>query len=219
MRRGFSFGPDELIACYRAGVFPMAEHRDAPSLYIVDPERRGYLPLALAHVPRRLARTVRQGRFAVTVNTHFLEVIDACAEPAPGRESTWINPAIRALYAELHRRGVAHSIEVWADETMVGGLYGVALGGAFFGESMYSRQRDASKVALVHLIGRLRLGGFALLDAQFLTDHLAQFGMIEAPRARFKAELAEALTLNADFLRMRSDFPPDQLLQSIAQTS
>jgi leucyl/phenylalanyl-tRNA---protein transferase len=219
VRRGFSFGPDELIACYRAGVFPMAEHRDAPSLFIVDPETRGYLPLDRAHIPRRLARTVRQGQFRVTADQDFLAVIDACAAPAPGRENTWISPAIRALYGELHRRGIAHSIEVWTDAGLAGGLYGVALGGAFFGESMFSRARDASKVAMAHLIGRLRMGGFTLLDAQFLTDHLAQFGVIEAPRFQFQEELAQALLEPADFHRMPADLSPAQLLQSIAQTS
>jgi leucyl/phenylalanyl-tRNA--protein transferase len=219
VRRGFGFGPDELVACYRAGVFPMAEHRDAPSLFIVDPELRGYLPLAQAHVPRRLARTVRQGRFRITVNHDFLGVLDACAAPGPGRENTWINPAIRALYGELHARGQAHSVEAFANGALVGGLYGVALGGAFFGESMFSVARDASKVALVHLIARLRYGGYVLLDAQFLTEHLAQFGMIEAPKNRFKEDLAAALALPGDFHRMPVDIAPDQLLQSIAQTS
>ncbi len=219
MRRGFTFGPDELIACYRAGVFPMAENRDADSLYIVDPDARGYLPLERAYVPKRLARTVRQGRFEISVNRDFLGVLDACAAPGPGRENTWINPAIRALYGALHDRGEAHSIEAWADGQLAGGLYGVSLGGVFFGESMFSRRTDASKVAMVHLIARLKCGGFTLLDAQFLTDHLAQFGVIEAPRRHFKEALAHALRLPADFHRMPADLAPDQLLQSIAQTS
>lgn len=219
MRRRIAFNPDDLIACYRAGVFPMAESRDAESLFLVDPERRGVFPLDRFHLPRRLARTIRQDRFHITIDQDFLGVLDLCAEPAPDRDNTWINPAIRALYGELHARGVAHSVEARVEGRLVGGLYGVALGAAFFGESMVSRERDASKVALAHLIARLRGGGFKLLDAQFHTEHLAQFGLTEISRAQFRAQLQEALAAPADFRRFPLNASGAQVLQSIAQTS
>jgi len=219
VRRRIAFTPDDLIACYRQGVFPMAESRDAESLFLVDPERRGVFPLEAFHVPRRLARTIRQDRFAITVNQDFLGVLDACAEPGPDRDNTWISPAIRTLYGALHAQGFAHSIEARQDGHLVGGLYGVALGGAFFGESMFSRERDASKVALAHLVARLRAGGFRLLDAQFHTEHLAQFGLIEIGRGAFKALLEDALGVAGDFFRFPADASGAQVLQSIAQTS
>jgi leucyl/phenylalanyl-tRNA--protein transferase len=199
-RRSVEITPDLLVRAYRAGFFPMAETRDADRLYWLDPEQRGILPLDGFHLPRRLLRTVESGGFTVTADLDFAGVIAACAEPAPGREDTWINPQIEALFTELHRRGVAHSVESWQGGVLVGGLYGVALGGAFFGESMFSRATDASKVALVHLVARLRLGGFTLLDTQFVTSHLTRFGAMEVPRDRYKQMLAAALEAPAAWL-------------------
>lgn len=185
------------MRAYRAGFFPMAETRDGDRLYWLDPEQRGVLPLDGFHVPRRLLRTVEAGAFAVTVDQDFAGVIAGCAEPRPGREDTWINPLIEQLFVELHRRGIAHSVESWQEGRLVGGLYGVAMGGVFFGESMFSRANDASKVALVHLVARLRLGGFALLDTQFVTSHLTRFGAMEIPRDLYKQRLAAALDVPA----------------------
>ncbi len=199
-RRSIEITPDLLIRAYRAGFFPMAEAREADRLYWLDPELRGVLPLDGFHLPRRLRRTVESGMFTVTVDRDFAGVIAGCAEAAPGRDDTWINPEIETLFTELHRRGVAHSVESWRDGALVGGLYGVALGGAFFGESMFSQASDASKVALVHLMARLRLGGFVLLDTQFVTSHLGRFGAIEIPRDRYKQRLAEALEAPARWM-------------------
>ena len=199
-RRSVEITPDLLVRAYRAGFFPMAETREADRLYWLDPEQRGILPLDGFHLPRRLLRTVESGGVTVTADRDFAGVIAACAEPAPGREDTWINPQIEALFTELHRRGVAHSVESWQGGVLVGGLYGVALGGAFFGESMFSRATDASKVALVHLVARLRLGGFTLLDTQFVTSHLTRFGAVEVPRDRYKQMLAAALEAPAEWL-------------------
>ncbi len=198
-----SFSSEELIACYRRGVFPMAESRDEDGFFIVDPEFRCVLPLERFHVPRRLARTLRQDRFGFTVDRDFAAVIDACAAPGEDREDTWINPDIRALYLDLHRRGLAHSVETRLGDELVGGLYGVALGGAFFGESMFSRERDASKAALVHLVARLRFGGFTLLDAQFTTPHLEQFGAETLSRRIFHALLGAALEKRGEFGAMK----------------
>lgn len=192
------FGPEELLACYARGVFPMAEARDDPRVFLVEPDQRGVIPLNRFHIPTRLRRTVRGEPFQVRVDTAFAAVLDACAASAPGREDTWINDPIRRLYLELHARGQAHSLECWEGEVLVGGLYGVTLGGAFFGESMFSRVRDASKVALVHLVARLRLGGWGLLDAQFLTEHLSQFGAVETPQAAYLRLLRPALRLTPD---------------------
>jgi leucyl/phenylalanyl-tRNA--protein transferase len=188
-----------LLQAYATGIFPMAQRRDDASLYFVSPEERGVIPLDRFHVPRRLARTVRSERFSVRIDTAFDQVIGACAAPAPGRHESWINAEIVALYVELHRQGFAHSVECWREGRLVGGLYGVRLGAAFFGESMFSHERDASKVALVHLIARLKRGGFALLDAQFLTDHLARFGAIAVPRRTYLRHLASAIKRAADF--------------------
>ena len=199
-RRAVEITPDLLIRAYRAGFFPMAEAREGDRLYWLDPELRGVLPLDGFHLPRRLRRTVESGIFTVTSDHDFEGVIAGCAEAAPGRDDTWINPEIEALFTELYRRGMAHSVESWLDGVLVGGLYGVALGGAFFGESMFSRATDASKVALVHLMARLRLGGFVLLDTQFVTSHLTRFGAIEIPRERYKQCLAEALEVSAMWL-------------------
>jgi len=196
-RRAIEITPELLVRAYRAGFFPMAETRDGDRLYWLDPEQRGVLPLDGFHVPRRLLRTVEAGAFAVTVDQDFAGVIAGCAEPRPGREDTWINPLIEQLFVELHRRGIAHSVESWQEGRLVGGLYGVAMGGVFFGESMFSRANDASKVALVHLVARLRLGGFALLDTQFVTSHLTRFGAMEIPRDLYKQRLAAALDVPA----------------------
>jgi leucyl/phenylalanyl-tRNA--protein transferase len=186
-----------LLRAYAEGLFPMAERRGDPTLYWVSPEKRGIIPLDMFHVPHRLARTVRSGAFTVTADTAFRDVIEACAAPAPGREETWINDEILRLYCALHSTGHAHSIECWQDRELVGGLYGVRLGAAFFGESMFSRARDASKVALVHLVDGLKRGGFVLLDSQFITAHLARFGAIEIPREQYLMKLAHALSRDA----------------------
>ena len=204
------FGPDELLACYARGVFPMGEARDDPRVFLVEPERRGIIPLDRFHVPTRLRRTVRTGGFEVRVDTAFTAVLDACAASAPGREDTWINDPIRWLYVELHARGHAHSIEVWRDERLVGGLYGVTLGAAFFGESMFSRERDASKVALVHLAARLKRGGWRLLDAQFLTGHLTQFGAVETPQTAYLKLLAAAHVLRPSGPALQEPMTGDQ---------
>jgi leucyl/phenylalanyl-tRNA---protein transferase len=192
------FGPDELLSCYARGVFPMADGRDDPRLFLVDPVERGILPLDEFHVPRRLARTVRQGPFDVRFDTAFADVIEGCAAATPSRMETWINAPIASLYGALHRRGAAHSVECWQDGVLVGGLYGVRLGAAFFGESMFSRATDASKVALVHLAGVLAAGGFRLLDTQFITAHLQQFGAREIPRAAYRIALDAALAADAE---------------------
>jgi leucyl/phenylalanyl-tRNA--protein transferase len=199
MHGGRRITPELLLRAYAQGVFPMAERRDDPALYWLSPESRGIIPLKGFHVPRRLARTVRSDRFTVTVDTAFDEVIRACAASAPGREESWINAEIVSLYSQLHGGKFAHSVECWSGTALVGGLYGVSLGAAFFGESMFSHQRDASKVALVHLIARLIAGGFQLLDAQFLTEHLAQFGALAVPRNEYLKRLAPAVAKKAEF--------------------
>jgi leucyl/phenylalanyl-tRNA--protein transferase len=211
-RRNFEITADLLLRAYRAGLFPMAESRRADRLYWLDPEMRGVIPLDRFHLPKRLLRTVLSGGFEVTSNRDFPGTIAGCAAPAEGRQETWINREIERLFTALHRMGHAHSVEVWQDGRLVGGLYGVTLGGAFFGESMFSRARDASKVALVHLVARLRLFGFTLLDAQFQTEHLAQFGCHEVARADYKARLAAALEVPAAW----TDTPdPDALAAEI----
>jgi leucyl/phenylalanyl-tRNA--protein transferase len=198
------FGSNDLLACYRRGVFPMGDARDDPNLFLVDPDLRGILPLDGFHIPKRLKRRVKQEPYRVTADTAFTRVMEMCAESADGRETTWINSTILNLYSTLHREGHAHSVECWENGQLVGGLYGVALGGAFFGESMFSRANDASKIALVHLVARLLEGGFVLLDAQFHNPHLEQFGLIEIPRSDFKRRLKAALEVNADFYCGRS---------------
>jgi leucyl/phenylalanyl-tRNA---protein transferase len=196
------FTAEDLIACYKRGVFPMAEARDDPRVFLIDPEKRGVLPLDRFHVPRRLARTVRRGVFDIRIDTAFEAVIEACAASAPDRPETWINAEIQHLYRELFVRGLAHTVECWREDRLVGGLYGVSLGGAFFGESMFSLERDASKVALVHLVARLRVGGYRLLDAQFMTEHLSQFGAEEIERTDYRRQLLKALVEPADFYRL-----------------
>ena len=185
--------PQVLLKAYACGIFPMAESADDPGLYWIEPQLRGVIPLDAFHVPRRLARSVRANRFEIRIDNDFDSVITACAAPARGRGKTWINRRIRRLYRELYARGHCHTVETWVDGRLVGGLYGVQLGSAFFGESMFHRERDASKIALVHLVARLKRGGFNLLDAQFMTAHLANFGAIEIDRDRYHRILADAI--------------------------
>lgn len=191
--------PEMLLRAYAIGIFPMAESRHDPHLYWIDPDARGVLPLDRFHVSRSLRKTALKGPFEVTADRAFEDVVAGCAEPAPGRRQTWINDTIFDLCRKLHTMGYAHSVETWLDGELVGGLYGVALGGAFFGESMFSRETDASKVALVHLVARMRLGGFTLLDTQFVTKHLARFGAIEIPRDSYRQLLTDALKQRATF--------------------
>jgi leucyl/phenylalanyl-tRNA--protein transferase len=194
--------PQLLLRAYAAGIFPMADARDADEVFWVEPRKRGILPLDRFHLPRSLAKLLRQDRFELTVDRAFEAVMQACAEPTPGRTETWINATILDGYTRLHRVGFAHSLECWQDGKLAGGLYGVKLGGAFFGESMFTRVRDASKVALAHLIARLRVGRFQLLDTQFITEHLSHFGAIEVPRATYRSLLDSALSVEADFFAL-----------------
>ena len=191
--------PALILRAYGCGLFPMAESKAERDVFWVDPETRGVIPLHRFHVPRRLARTVRGGRFRISVDRDFARVVRGCARRTGRRTESWINKPIFEAYCALHRQGHAHSVEAWRDDTLVGGLYGVALGAAFFGESMFSAERDASKVALVHLVARLRAGGFILLDTQFVTAHLKQFGAVEVPRASYLAKLSDALKQPSNF--------------------
>jgi len=197
-----------VLRAYAAGIFPMAENRDDPTVFWVDPRVRGVLPLETFHVPRRLRKIVRRGDFDVRCDTAFSDVIDRCAEAVGERRETWINAEIRRAYIELHQRGFAHSVECWRHDVLVGGLYGVSLGCAFFGESMFSRETNASKVALVHLVARLRMANYRLLDTQFVTDHLRQFGAVEIPCRIYLERLEDAI-------RYQTVFPtnpdPDEL--------
>jgi len=190
--------PDVLLKAYACGIFPMAETADDPALYWIEPEKRGLIPLDGFHIPSRLARTVRTTPFGVVCDRDFDAVIDGCAAPGPKRARTWINSRIRTLYGGLFDIGHCHTVEVYDGEALVGGLYGVSLGRAFFGESMFHRARDASKIALVHLVARLKAGGYELLDTQFLTDHLQIFGANEVPRARYHRMLTAAIRHEAD---------------------
>jgi leucyl/phenylalanyl-tRNA---protein transferase len=199
--------PEVLLRAYSCGIFPMAESADDPTLFWVEPEMRGVIPLDGFRVSSRLGRTVRSDAFTVTVDTAFKAVIAGCAAPQPGRDDTWINARIRDLYIWLHELGHGHSVEVWRDDKLVGGLYGVSLGRAFFGESMFHRARDASKVALVHLVARLIAGRFVLLDAQYVTEHLRSFGAIEIPRRRYRTLLDKATKGEADFRKLPVDLP------------
>ncbi len=212
--------PDLLLRAYSAGIFPMAEDADDPEVFWVDPDERGVLPLDAFHLSRRLRRTVRQELFEIRCDDAFEAVVRGCAEPRAERPRTWINDEIVRLYTALFRLGFAHSIESWHGGELVGGLYGVALGGAFFGESMFSRVSDASKVALAHLVARLRLGRFRLLDTQFVTHHLRQFGAQEIPRALYRRQLAAALKADAHFPAGRLEGAAVlSLLQSSTPTS
>jgi leucyl/phenylalanyl-tRNA---protein transferase len=211
--------PQVLLKAYSCGIFPMAESADDPALYWIEPQHRGILPLTSVHVPRRLARTVRNETYRVSIDTDYDGVIEGCAAERAGRRSTWINSRIRQLYQELFRLGHCHTVEVWDGERLVGGLYGVALGGAFFGESMFSYARDASKVALVHLAGRLLAGGFTLLDTQFVTDHLRQFGTVEVDRDEFHRQLDGALKHAADFLMLPRETPGAAILEIVERAN
>jgi leucyl/phenylalanyl-tRNA--protein transferase len=215
--RGFT--ADDLIDCYRRGVFPMADSRRDAAMFLVDPARRGVIPLDAFHISRRLARTVRSERFDIRVDSAFEAVIEACATPKPGRRETWINLTIQDLCGELFTRGQAHSVEAWREGALAGGLYGIAIGGAFFGESMFSAQRDASKVALAHLVARLRMGGFRLLDTQFITDHLASLGAVEISRATYARRLAAALQAGGDFWAAGAGLTGAAALHATSQAS
>ncbi len=191
--------PELLLKAYSIGIFPMAKSRIDPDLHWIDPDERGILPLNGLHVPRRLKKTIRRGHFDLRCDFAFDQVLLACAEAVDGRQETWINPAIKRLVSELFDMGVAHSVEVWRKGDLVGGLYGISLGGCFFGESMFSRERDASKVALVELVLRLSKGGYQLLDTQFTTPHLEQFGVVEIPREDYRIKLSDAIKCPAEF--------------------
>ena len=211
---------DTLLRAYAYGVFPMAESRDDPQLFCIDPEERGVLPLEKFHLPSRLARTIRHDPYEVRIDTAFREVMLACAESAPGRQGTWINDRLITLYSRLYARGNAHSVECWLNDRLVGGLYGVSLGAAFFGESMFSRETDASKIALAWLVARLKMGRFMLLDTQFVTEHLRQFGAIEIPREQYRSRLRIAVSRHADFYGLPvTGVDGEGILQSISQTS
>ena len=199
--------PEVLLKAYACGIFPMAESADDPALYWIEPEHRGIIPLDGFHISSRLARTVRSDCFDIRINQDFEGVLDGCAEPQPGRSRTWINERIRVLYRKLYDIGHCHSVEAYENGALVGGLYGVSLGRAFFGESMFHRARDASKVALVHLVARLRAGGYRLLDTQFVTDHLRNFGALEVPRRQYHKLLEGALVGEADFATLPLDRP------------
>ena len=211
--------PELILHAYAQGLFPMAELAEATDIFWVDPEMRGILPLDAFHVPRRLARLIRHDPFRVAVDSAFGAVMTLCAEGAGSRASTWINAKIIELYTRLHKMGFAHSVECWEGDELVGGLYGVALGAVFFGESMFHRRRDASKVALVHLVARLRFGGYRLLDTQFVTDHLRQFGAVEIPRTRYQGLLGDAVASSADFFAVPSSLPGETVVQLSTQTS
>lgn len=215
-RRSVEVTADLVLRAYRHGLFPMAEGRAGDKLYWLDPIKRGVLPLDGFHLSRRLLRTVLTDTYTVTADRNFAGTIAGCATPLPDRTDTWINPQIERLFTDLYRLGYAHSVEAWKDGTLVGGLYGVALGGVFFGESMFSFARDASKVALVHLVARMRLGGFLLLDTQFVTDHLAQFGAAEIPRDLYKQQLAAAVDEPAVWLTDPGRDALDQEFRRIA---
>jgi leucyl/phenylalanyl-tRNA---protein transferase len=199
--------PEVLLKAYACGIFPMAESADDPALYWIEPERRGVIPLDGFHVPARLARTVRTDRFSIVCNRAFDAVIAGCAESQPGRQRTWINTRIHNLYRGLYQLGHCHSVEAYEGDVLVGGLYGVTLGAAFFGESMFHRARDASKVALVHLVARLKAGGYRLLDTQFVTDHLKTFGAVAVSRRQYHKLLESALAVHADFAALPLEQP------------
>jgi leucyl/phenylalanyl-tRNA--protein transferase len=199
--------PEVLLKAYACGIFPMAESAEDPALYWIEPERRGVIPLDRFHVPSRLARTVRSGPFTVVADRDFDAVLDGCSQPMPGRARTWINVRIRNLYRKLYERGDCHTVEVYQDGELVGGLYGVSLGRAFFGESMFHRARDASKVALVHLVARLKAGRYRLLDTQFVTEHLRTFGAVEVTRPAYHKLLDAALVGEANFGALAIDRP------------
>lgn len=208
---------DLLLRAYKAGIFPMAESADDPGLYWIEPKERGIIPLERFHVPKSLAKTIRAGRFDIAINRDFDAVIAGCAAETPDRRQTWINQRIRTLYGELYDRNFVHTVEVYQQGQLVGGLYGVSIGGAFFGESMFHRARDASKVALAYLVARLKFGGYALLDTQFVTPHLAQFGTLAVRRGRYRQMLQRALQAQGDFLALPDDADPQTILDVIGR--
>ena len=212
---GQALTPDALLNAYACGVFPMAESRDDPELFWVDPRLRGVFELDKFHISRSLARRIRQEPFQIRINTAFMDVVAGCAQ----RDETWINAQLLELYEKLHWMGHAHSLEVWEGKALVGGVYGLTIGGAFFGESMFSRRRDASKIALAYLVDRLRVGGFTLFDTQFITPHLASLGAVEIPRDAYHLLLEQALTVDADFLRQPETPAAYSVLQRNTQTS
>jgi leucyl/phenylalanyl-tRNA--protein transferase len=199
--------PEVLLKAYACGIFPMAESASDPNIHWIEPEMRGIIPFGTFHVPSRLARTIRNTPLEVWVDRDFDSVIAGCAASKPGRTRTWINDRIRRIYHALFEHGHCHSVEVYQGDKLVGGLYGVSLGGAFFGESMYHEVRDASKIALVHLTARLKAGGYRLLDTQFITEHLRIFGAVEVPKKRYHSLLMDALSYQADFKRLPTDRP------------
>ena len=211
----FSLTPELLLHAYSAGVFPMSEGRDNPEIFWVDPHKRGVLPLDGMHISRSLAKRMRRGGYRASLNTDFAGVVDACAD----RPETWINAEIRAQYIALHLLGHAHSLEIWQDDALVGGVYGVSLGAAFFGESMFSRRTDGSKLALVHLADHLKRCGYTLFDTQFLTDHLASLGALEITRADYRSQLAAALNRSAAVTQYPLDGSPHSILQRSTQMS
>ncbi|MDJ0823660.1 MAG: leucyl/phenylalanyl-tRNA--protein transferase [Paracoccaceae bacterium] len=204
-----------ILHAYRSGIFPMAEHRDDPEIFWVDPRKRGVIPLDGFHISRKLARRLRQDDYEVTLNRAFSDVMDGCAD----RSETWINQEIRLTFEELHDLGNAHSIEVWDQGTLAGGVYGLALGGAFCGESMFSRRTDASKIALAWLVDLLRRAGFTLFDTQFLTPHLASLGAVEITRTAYRRRLADALEVDADITSVALPESGQDVVQRITQTS
>ena len=214
--------PELLLSAYMQGIFPMAESADSDDVFWVDPDERGIFPLDQFHVPKKLAKKIKSEPFKIRINTAFQEVMLKCAEPTDNvdRQNTWINKTILTRYNELHEMGYAHSVECWQDQDLVGGLYGVSLNGAFCGESMFHTVTDASKIALVYLVARLKVGGYRLLDTQFVTDHLSQFGAIEIPRKEYRARLKEALLVeDSDFYSMSEEADGSTILQSVTQTS
>lgn len=211
--------PQVLLKAYSCGIFPMAESADDPALYWIEPQHRGLLPLDAVNVPSRLQRTIRNTPFDVRIDTDFAGTIDGCASARPGRQSTWINARIRSLYGELFALGHCHTVEVWDGDRLVGGLYGVALKGAFFGESMFSFERDSSKIALIYLCARLIHGGFNLLDTQFVTQHLRQFGALEIGRAAFHRRLERALSVEANFNALPADTSRERIIEIVTSAN
>ncbi len=207
--------PELLLHAYASGVFPMSDSADDPEIYWVDPQQRGVFPLDKFHVSHRLARRIKQARYTITVNQCFGAVVNACAD----RTTTWINAEISGLYNELHNLGFAHSIEVMDADQLVGGVYGVTLNGAFFGESMFSKRKDTSKIALTYLMARLNFGNFHLFDTQFLTAHLQSLGAVEVPRAHYRDKLEQALLIEADFLKLPDITQPSEILHLSSHTS
>ena len=211
--------PEIILEAYATGIFPMANSEDDPELFWVFPDHRGVLPLDQFHLPKRLMRTLKSERFTITVDTCFEQVIRACAAQRTDRPTTWINQPILDLYSQLYKMGYCHSIEAWYGGELAGGLYGISLGSAFFGESMFTRKTDASKIALAYLVARLIHGGYNLLDTQFVTDHLKRFGTIEISREDYLTRLAQALETQGDFYSLALDAESDEVLQLISQTS